>query len=193
MARYRKINNKKVMRGLIYIIFLPLIVGCLLIGEILRAIKKRSRFSKNKLEKANHLRISRNHLENNNYSAKNYLMTDCEKEFFETINSILQGNYILQPQINLASVIEKESFEKYRNELFRNIDFGVFDKDYKLLLLIEINDQTHQEKKRQERDRKVKMICQKAGIPLIVFWTKFGCDRGYIFKRLAEYLPLLQT
>lgn len=191
MARYRKISNKKVMRGLVYIILLPLIAVCLLIGEILKIIRKRRRFSKNKTEQENHLKNSKNHLENNYYSAKNHLMTDCEKKFFVTINNILQGKYILQPQINLASVIEKESFEKYRNELFRNIDFGVFDKSYKLLLLIEINDQTHQEKKRQERDRKVKTICQKAGIPLIVFWTKFGCNQEYIHKRLAEYLPLL--
>lgn len=127
------------------------------------------------------------------YSAKVSLMTDCEKAFFETISKIIGTNYHIQPQINLASVVNKETQGRYQNELFRNIDFGVFDSNYSLLLLIEINDQTHTQKNRIERDNKVKAICDEAGIPLVTFWTKYGINEQYIRSRLAQYLPLIEA
>ena len=125
------------------------------------------------------------------YSLKNSIMTECEKDFFAVFKEIIEPQYTIQPQINLASVIDKEHHTKYRNELFRNIDFGIFDKNYSLILLIEINDQSHTQSHRIDRDNKVKSICADAGIPLITFWTKYGIDKEYIYNRLLEYLPLL--
>ena len=127
------------------------------------------------------------------YSAKESIMTDCEKAFFEAFKETVGSHYTVQPQINLASIIDKESQSKYRNELFRNIDFGIFDSDYSLKLLIEINDESHMRADRSARDSKVKTICDEAGIPLIVFWTKYGINKAYIHNRLATYLPLIAT
>ena len=73
------------------------------------------------------------------YSSKDSIMTDCERSFFDALTKILGSAYIIQPQINLASVINKDVHSRYQNELFRNIDFGIFDKNYLLKLLIEIN------------------------------------------------------
>ena len=67
--------------------------------------------------------------------------------------------------MNLASVIHKEN-TKYRTELFRNIDFGIFNKDFELLLLIELNDKSHIQRNRKIRDRKVKNILKECNIPL---------------------------
>jgi|GEM_PF-825406 len=127
------------------------------------------------------------------YSARDSLMTDCEKKFFTAFSNILGDTYILQPQVNLASIIHKDSESKYQNELFRNIDFGVFDREYTLKLLIEINDPTHKHPDRIERDKKVRAICDKAGIPLIAFWTQYGVNEHYIRNRLAKYLDLPGT
>ncbi len=127
------------------------------------------------------------------YSSKESLMTDCEKKFFLAFRSVLPDEYIIQPQINLASIIHKESFSQYQNELFRNIDFGIFDQNYTLKLLIEINDSTHMQPERMERDKKVCTICAKAGIPLITFWTDYGINKTYIKKRLYKYLQLPMT
>lgn len=43
----------------------------------------------------------------NIYSSKNHLMTPTEMKFFEVFQEIVGSNYIVQPQINLASIIEK--------------------------------------------------------------------------------------
>ncbi len=125
------------------------------------------------------------------YSAKESIMTDCEKAFFKAFQEIVAPNYTVQPQINLASIIDKESHNRYRNELFRNIDFGIFDTNYSLMLLIEINDQSHTQRNRSARDSKVHAICEEAGIPLVTFWTKYGVNKQYISNRLSEHLPLI--
>lgn len=125
-----------------------------------------------------------------NYILKKSLITDGEKVYFETIKKIIEPQYVVQPQINLASIIDKNSTDRFRNELFRNVDFGIFDQSYKPLVLIEINDESHVTPERKERDKKVKAICTNAGIPVITFWTKFGVDEDYIKKRLSEHIAL---
>ena len=124
------------------------------------------------------------------YASKDSIMTDCEKSFYSAIKDIITPEYIVQPQINLASVIDKTSHTKYRTELFRNVDFGIFDKNYRLLVLIEINDQSHDTRNRASRDQKVKEICAEANIPLITLWTKYGVNPTYIRERLSSYIAL---
>ena len=67
-------------------------------------------------------------------------MTDCEYEFYNKIK-ILEEHFKIVPQVNLGAIINKVSKITYRGELFRNIDFEIFTKDYsKLLLLIELKE-----------------------------------------------------
>ena len=121
------------------------------------------------------------------YEKKATLLTPTEKRYYSEFCSILGNSYVVLPQINLASVINKTS-PGYRTELFRNVDFGIFDRDLRPLILIEINDATHLREDRAERDESVRKICKKARIPLITFWTKDGIDRDEIIHTLRRYL-----
>lgn len=129
----------------------------------------------------------------NVYRLKESLLTYTEKKYFECFKTILPNNFIIQPQINLATVLEKVSGSHYQNELFRNIDFGIFDLNYKPLLMVEINDETHRNPDRVDRDIKVADICFSAGLPLIRFWTSYGIDREYFIKRFRQYLDFTVT
>ena len=70
-------------------------------------------------------------------------------------------------------IISKNGEENgiHAGELNRYIDFGILNKNYELLALIELNDTTHELEERKERDFKVQNICRQARIPLITFWT----------------------
>lgn len=119
------------------------------------------------------------------------LMSDCEKYFYDVIRENLNNKYILIPQVNLASIVNKQKDfpTQYQNELYRNIDFGIFDKEtMNVKLLVEINDKTHNQSKRVGRDIKVKDICEKANIKLITFYTKFPNKKEYIINRINENL-----
>lgn len=78
----------------------------------------------------------------------------------------------------MASIIEKKSYYKYNTELFRNIDFGIFDKNtFDILLLIELNDKTHKTASRRKRDLKARNICDNVNIKLITFYTTYPNEK----------------
>lgn len=137
-----------------------------------------------------------NNSKNKNQSSKTkyqskQLMSEYEKYFYEILSKNFAQDYIIMPQVNLASIIEKiKDFPKqYQNELYRNIDFGIFDKTtMKPLLLIEINDKTHNQPDRIKRDLKVKEICNQANIKLITFYTKYDNKPNYIISRVKKEL-----
>ncbi len=109
-----------------------------------------------------------------------------EKKFYKKL-SLLNNEYIVIPQVNLASIIEKRSNVRFHNELFRNIDFGIFDKEtMEVLLLIEVNDRTHAYSSRKKRDRSVREICLNADIPLITFYTTYPNETDYVLNRIRK-------
>lgn len=117
---------------------------------------------------------------------KKPIMSDYEIMFYNRMKD-LETEYNIVPQLVLSSVVDKKSKQKYRSELYRIIDFAIFSKDYsKLLLLIELNDNTHNKRKRKDRDLKVKKICNSAKIKLITFYTKYPNEKDYIINRIKK-------
>lgn len=125
------------------------------------------------------------------YKLKKTLITKKEQEFFEVIKDSVPKGYNVFPQINLAAIIEKTDNSRFRNELFRNIDFLITNENYEPKIAIEINDQTHLTPDRRERDEKVKKICEEAGIPIINLWTSYGVNKEYIKDRINKSLTML--
>lgn len=116
------------------------------------------------------------------------LMTDYEYKFYNILKE-LEDNYTIVPQLNLAAVVKKINNNRYYSELFRNIDFAIFTKDYQeLLLLIELNDQTHNNYNRKDRDLKVKKICNDIGLKLMTFYTKYPNEKAYVINRIKNEL-----
>jgi len=130
-----------------------------------------------------------NNINKNQYKKKNFL-TYTEKNFLSMLYELKKYDLIIVPQVNLATIIQKTGEFQYQNELYRNIDFGIFDKNYNILLLIELNDKTHQQYKRRERDIKVKEIIKQANIKLITFYTDKPNKPDYVIKRIIKELEI---
>lgn len=115
-------------------------------------------------------------------------MTKYEKYFYDILVELENElNVEIMPQVNLGGILDKKTNNHYRTELFRNIDFGIFTKDYeKLLLLIEINDSTHNYNNRRIRDRKVNEILEKANIKLLKFYSNYPNKKDYVKTRIKE-------
>jgi len=122
------------------------------------------------------------------YEVKQSLMSETEIQYYNILVALLGEEYLIYPQINLATVIDKKYPKGFRTELFRNADFGVFDCNFKPVLLIEINDNSHFRKDRVERDERVLEICKSARLPLVTFWVKDGIDIEQMRKTLRKYL-----
>ncbi len=118
------------------------------------------------------------------YVLKSFL-SRSEVAFYNKIKE-LNEEYIVVPQVNLGTIVDKTN-GKYRNELFKNIDFGIFDKNFKLLLLIELNDETHNTNiKRKDRDLRVKKILNDCNIKLLTFYTKYPNEKEYVINRIKK-------
>lgn len=122
------------------------------------------------------------------YDAKKAFISKSEQGFFNAIKSCVPEGYYVFPQINLASFIDRTDYARFHNELFRNVDFLITDAEYAPKLIIEINDQTHLNNDRKERDEKVQKICEEAGIPILKLWTSYGINPEYIKSRIDETL-----
>lgn len=125
------------------------------------------------------------------YEPKKSLITESESAFYEAIKSSLPEGHLVFPQINLASFIDRTDNPRYRNELFRNVDFLITDDKYCPKIVIEINDQSHLDRDRRARDEKVANICEEAGIPIIKLWTSYGVNKEYIQNKINEKMTAL--
>ena len=122
------------------------------------------------------------------YDVRKKLISKSEQGFFNAIKSSVPEGYCVFPQINLASFIDRTDDVRFHNELFRNVDFLVTDAEYAPKFIIEINDQTHLNNDRKERDEKVRKNCEEAGIPILKLWTSYGVNPQYIKSRIDEVL-----
>lgn len=122
------------------------------------------------------------------YEAKTKLLSNTEQEFYSALKQTVPEGYSVFPQINLAAFVERTDNARYRNELFRNVDFLICGTSFEPKIAVEINDSTHNNQKRIERDKKVEAILEEAGIPLISLWTNYGVNYPYIKERIEKAL-----
>lgn len=131
------------------------------------------------------------------YHKKDF-MTAHESFYYNIFKDLeFELNVIVQPQIPLISIVnrKKDYDSEYPYELNRIIDFGIFSRDYKeLILLIEIGDNSHKNRKRTIRDKSVKSICESVGITIITFRPeKFVNEneaREHLRKQIISYYDI---
>ena len=124
---------------------------------------------------------------------KKPLITNQEYEFYLKLKAI-ENDYIIIPQLSLSSIVKKINNASYYTYLFRIIDFAIFTKYFnELLLLIELNDSTHDTKQRRERDLKVQKICNDCGIKLMKFYTCYPNEKEYVINRILKEIKKEDT
>jgi hypothetical protein len=114
-----------------------------------------------------------------------------ENDYFNTLKGLINTEkFYIFPQVPLSQIVEKHSQSNYKNELFRVIDFCIFDLNYYPLLCIEINDTTHLKRRRAKRDEKVEEILKSAKLPLYTIWTyeEFNVEK---FKKTLKLLGIV--
>lgn len=107
------------------------------------------------------------------YRRKNYVMTTAEQDCYHALVSEMGPDYYFFPQIHLDAIVQptdthKDRFYAFRHINQKTVDFVACDKKHLgPLFAIELDDKTHNQPKRIERDREVERILHGAGILLI--------------------------
>ena len=107
------------------------------------------------------------------YLRKDSVMTEAEASLFRRLERIATDRYYVFPQVHLSSLLdEKVKGQSWKGALSaiqrKSVDFVLVDKEsLKTAYAVELDDSTHDQPDRVERDGKVEQYFLNAGIPLV--------------------------
>jgi very-short-patch-repair endonuclease len=123
------------------------------------------------------------------------LLTTTEQKFYEALDVAVDGRLLILSKIRVADLFNVSSKSRSaRQKVFwsvacKHVDFALVEADIlRPVAAIELDDVTHRRADRQERDRLLDNIFEKAGLPLLRFPTAMTYDPRVIQARIDRAL-----
>ena len=125
------------------------------------------------------------------YEAKGNLLTPAELKFLAVLDQVLGSHYRIMAQVRLADVLKVKSGldNSTRSSAFnrikaKHLDFVACDpSNMSVKFAIELDDSSHKQSKRMERDVFLNDAMQSAGIPLHRFAVKREYDPREVYDK----------
>ncbi len=122
------------------------------------------------------------------YSRKQALFTQAERSFLGVLDQAIGEDYRPFGKVRVADVVEPQRGlgKSKRQMAFNRISAKHFDfvlcskSDLSVVCAIELDDQSHQQRKRQDRDAFLVGLCQSIAIPLV----QVAAQRAYSVPEL---------
>jgi ssDNA-binding Zn-finger/Zn-ribbon topoisomerase 1 len=129
------------------------------------------------------------------------LFTPAERSFLGVLQHAVGNNATVFGKVRVADVVETAPHLKWRDQLrafnkisAKHFDFLLCDKeDLSVACAIELDDASHNSKRRQERDEFLKGVCEAAGVPLIQIPAKSAYVISEVRGLLPRYLTVKDT
>ena len=86
------------------------------------------------------------------HSKIEYLTSKTERHFYTVLQSLLPSEYIIHCQVSMMALVKPVSYKDNSKTWAKRMDYVITDRDTKILAVIELDDSSHRQKKRQERD-----------------------------------------
>jgi len=138
-----------------------------------------------------------NTLSNNNlpYRAKDYFFSKAERSFYLVLQQAVDLNhYEIFAKVRLADLLwlpkgttKRQSFQNRIQS--KHVDFIICDrKQYRPLLAIELDDSSHQQPTRKDRDAFVDAAFMQAGLPLLHIPAQKNYNTRGLATQIAQAL-----
>jgi ssDNA-binding Zn-finger/Zn-ribbon topoisomerase 1 len=132
------------------------------------------------------------------YQKSEALFTPAERSFLGVLKQAVGNNAAIFGKVRVADVVEPRASlgRGARQKAFNRIsakhfDFLLCDKeDLSVACAIELDDGSHNSKRRQERDEFLKEVCKSAGVPLIQVPAKSAYAISEVRSLLPRYLTV---
>ena len=126
------------------------------------------------------------------YELRETLLSKAERSFFGVLQQAVSDNVRVFAKVRVADVIKPEkgltrsSWQVAFNRISsKHFDFILCDDEtLSFLAVLELQDSSHDTRKRRERDEFLRRACATAGVPLLEFKAK----RSYSIQQLTEDL-----
>ena len=109
------------------------------------------------------------------YRPLNYLLTKAERSFYGVLLSVLPDDYQVMCKVRLADLIKpsvpkNQFYAAFSRIAQKHIDFVIVRKtDLSVVAAIELNDSSHSQRNRVERDLFVRDAMKSASVPFLPF------------------------
>jgi len=118
------------------------------------------------------------------------LFTNAEKNFLRVLDESVGDKYRVMGKPRIADVIlpvRGLAYNNWKRHFFqisnKHFDFIILSKDtFSPVLAIELNDKSHNKRKRKKRDALVERVCSSSGLPLL--WI--NAKRSYSMEELKN-------
>jgi ssDNA-binding Zn-finger/Zn-ribbon topoisomerase 1 len=132
------------------------------------------------------------------YEKAGALFTPAERSFLGVLDAAIGHHYHVFGKVRVADVlaVKKGLGQAAWRSAFNRISAKHFDfvlcskDDLAVRCVIELNDQSHQQKQRQSRDQLLTEACQSAGLPLIFFAAQHAYSLAEVGARIDEVLAV---
>lgn len=104
----------------------------------------------------------------NCFKHKDYLMTQTELKFYKLLKQItdkLELNVFCQ--VSMYQLVNCNDYKQFNKIRSKSIDFVITEKNGKIKLCIELDDYTHNQQKRIQRDKLIDEIFKQANTKII--------------------------
>jgi len=121
------------------------------------------------------------------YTRANNIFTESELRFYKLLKEAITDTETILAKVRMEDVIcvSKHVYDKkkawgLRSRIkSRHLDFVVCDQHTgQILLAVELDDPTHLQKRRRERDEFVNAAFEAAGVPLLHYWSDMVSAEG---------------
>lgn len=131
------------------------------------------------------------------YQKSDALFTPAERSFLGVLHQAVGYNAAIFGKVRVADVVEpkaglgRSAWQKAFNKISaKHFDFLLCDKEtLSITCALELNDASHNSKRRHERDEFLKGVCEAAGVPLVQVPAK----SGYVISEVLALLPASLT
>jgi len=135
------------------------------------------------------------------YKKLDFLFSPAERSFLGVLKQAVGDDAQVFGKVRVADVIvpkkgmSRSDWQKAFNKISgKHFDYLLCNKnDLSVLCAIELNDSSHNSKKRKDRDKFLEGACQSANVPLIQVSAKATYTVNEIQHSIAAYLPGSQS
>ncbi len=127
------------------------------------------------------------------YRIRDDFLSPSERSFFSALTLAVQNRAIICPKVRMGDILyttDRRQFWKHTNRVNqKHVDFLLCSCDsVQPLVVIELDDSSHQREDRQNSDRFKNGAFEAAGIPLVRFAVRRSYEPAQVLSRLLPFL-----
>ena len=130
------------------------------------------------------------------YRRRPAVFSPAERSFLGVLDQAIGKDFRVFGKVRVSDLLAPQDGMNYsaRTAAQNKINSKHFDfvlckpGDLTVLCVIELNDRTHRQNERQDRDRFLVDACHSAGLPLIMFEARYAYSPAEISARIAEVI-----